>query len=273
MTTPTLSILEKNSRKLIGVLCEFYPGGVGCEELRRKFEKIAHRGHATYYQVLRFCKDKRWIISDGRTYRLNPDNSWRTPLAREDVGVPPVWGPQFQHVLEMRAQRIDNLERANKRLTSSRKAIAAGEVAGPAIAALVTIMSDSTISIRKRVQAAEQLIAFKSPQDVSDSAKQFLALIFTDPDQNIDDRLTATTALRRSEDVRIVPAIERPLARADDSAGAAVEPIVPLKELVEMRRARQDALQGQPIEVSDSGAVRVLPRPGSNGSGDDSDHS
>jgi hypothetical protein len=38
----------------------------------------------------------------------------------------------------------------------------------------------------------------------------FLASIFTDPNQNIDHRLAATTALRKSEDVRIMPAIERP---------------------------------------------------------------
>ena len=110
-------------------------------------------------------------------------------------------------------------------------------------------MTDATISVRKRVQAAAGLLEFKSPSDLADAAKLFLASVFGDPDQNIDDRLAATTALRKAEDVRIVPAIERPLARADDSAGAAVEPIVPLKELVEQRRARQDALESQPIEV------------------------
>jgi hypothetical protein len=43
------------------------------------------------------------------------------------------------------------------------------------------------------------------------------------------------------------------------------EPIIPLADLVTQRRARQNQLEGQPIEVSDSGVVRILPKPGSNG--------
>jgi hypothetical protein len=60
------------------------------------------------------------------------------------------------------------------------------------------------------LQAAENLLAYKTPQDVAESAKLFVASIFTDPEQNIDHRLAATTALRQSEDVWIMPAIERP---------------------------------------------------------------
>jgi hypothetical protein len=47
------------------------------------------------------------------------------------------------------------------------------------------------------------------------------------------------------------------------------EPIIPLADLVTARRARQDALEGQPVEVTDAGVVRVLPKPGSDDSGDD----
>ena len=97
----------------------------------------------------------------------------------------------------MRAERIEKLEKRNRQLHASRKAIAAGEAAGPAIGALVEIMSDSNVSIRGRLQAAENLLAFKSPPDVAEAAKLFLASIFTDPEQNIDHRLAATTALRR----------------------------------------------------------------------------
>jgi len=120
---------------------------------------------------------------------------------------------QFAHVLASRTERIEKLEAANRRLTGSRKAIVNGEAAGPAIGALAMIMSDPAISIRKRVQAAEGLLAYKTPQDVAEAAKVFLASIFTDPEQNIDDRLAATTALRKSEDTRIMPPIERPPAR------------------------------------------------------------
>src|SRR5262249_420372 len=173
---------------------------------------------ATFYSCLRFAKDNRWIVADGKTYTLNPDGCWRTPPIREGSGASRVWEPdQFEHVLEMRAERIDKLERATKRLKGSRRAIAAGEAAGPAIGVLLAIMSDPTVSIPKRLQAAEGLLAYKTPEDVAESAKLFLASIFTDPEQNIDHRLAATTALRRSEDVRIMPAIERPPARTDSA--------------------------------------------------------
>ena len=154
---------------------------------------------------------------------------------------------QFEHVLTMRAERIEKLEARNRRLTDWQKAVAAGEAAGPAIGALVGIMSDPAVPIRKRLEAAENLLAYKTPPDVAESAKSFLASVFTDPEQNIDHRLAATTALRRSEDVRIVPAIERPPTRTDDTAEAE-EPPVPLSELVRARRARQDLLCPESID-------------------------
>jgi hypothetical protein len=145
--------LEKNARWLVGVLAEFFLAGADCEDLRLKFEKIANRKHATFYNCLRFAKTNRWIVADGKTYTLNPDGCWRSPPIREEVGAPPVWEPhQFAHVLASRTERIEKLEAANRRLIGSRKAIVNGEAAGPAIGALAMIMSDPAISIRKRVQ-------------------------------------------------------------------------------------------------------------------------
>jgi hypothetical protein len=46
---------------------------------------------------------------------------------------------------------------------------------------------------------------------------------------------------------------------------ATCEEIEPLAVVVERQRARQNALQGRDIEVTDSGVVRILPKPGSNG--------
>ena len=207
--------IEKNARRLVGVLAEFFPAGSNCEDLRLKFQQIANRKHSTFYACLHFARAKQWIVADDeaknyKTYTLNPDGCWRPPPVGAEIGVPPVWPHEFEHVLEIRAERIEQLEKRNRQLHASRKAIAAGEAAGPAIGALVEIMSDSNVSIRGRLQAAENLLAFKSPPDVAEAAKLFLASIFTDPEQNIDHRLAATTALRRSEDVRIMPPIERP---------------------------------------------------------------
>jgi|SRR6516165_9996301 hypothetical protein len=230
--------IEKNTRQLIGVLAEFFPSGSSCGDLREKFQKIADRGHATFYSCLQLAKANCWIVSDGRIYSLNSNGSWRDSLK------PPLIGEelerhQFEHVLTSRTEQIKKLEATNRRLTSSRKAIAAGEAAGPAIGALVSIMSDPTIPTRGRVQAAEQLLAYKTPQNVAESAKVFLASIFTDPEQNIDHRLAATTALRRVEDARVVPATVRPPVRTDN----ADEPIEPLASLVARRRERQDRLE------------------------------
>src|SRR5262249_51743957 len=153
---------------------------------------------------------------------------------------------QFEHVLATRAERIEKLEARNRRLTDWRKAIAAGEAAGPAIGALGGIMSDSAVSTPKRIQAAGGLLTYKTPQDVAESAKLFLASVFTDPDQNIDHRLAATTALRRSEDVRIMPPIERPPARADNVDSA--DPVESLQDLVKRQRVRADRLLALSLE-------------------------
>jgi hypothetical protein len=254
--------IEKNARELVGVLAEFFPAGADCEDLRLKFQKIANCKHATFYSCLRFAKDNRWIVAEGKTYLLNADGCWRTPPNREGIRAPRVWEPdQFEHVLEMRTERIDKLEAANRRLKGARRAIAAGEAAGPAIGALSMIMYDPAVSIRKRIQAAEGLLAYKTPQEVAESAKRFLASIFTDPDQNIDDRLAATTALRRAEDVRIMPPIERPV-RTDDP-GKVEEPPEDLATLVARQRARMDRLLALPLEERSE-----LFSPGGNGSSD-----
>ena len=106
-------------------------------------------------------------------------------------------------------------------------------------------MLDPAVSIRGRLQAAENLLAYKTPQDVAESAKLFLASIFTDPEQNIDHRLAATTALRRSEDVRIMPPIERPV-RIDNVDPA--EPAEDLAALVARQRARADRMLALSLE-------------------------
>jgi hypothetical protein len=269
-----MSPIEKIARRLVGVLAEFFPAGSDCEDLRLKFQKIANRKHATFYSCLRFAKANRWIVADGKIYTLNPDGCWRTPPVGDGVGAPPVWERhQFEHVLASRADRIARLEAVNRKLRDSRKAIAAGEAAGTAIGTLVEIMSDSAVPIRKRLEAAEGLLGFKTPPDVADSAKLFLASIFTDPEQNVDHRLAATTALRRSEDVRIVPAIERPPARTDDSAEAE-EPVESLQDLVRRQRERADRILALSLEER-SALIVGVGRNGGNGNagnGGDSDN-
>jgi hypothetical protein len=248
-----MSPIEKNARRLVGVLAEFFPAGSNCEDLRLKFQQIANRKHSTFYSSLHFARAKRWIIADDeeknyKTYTLNPDGCWRPPPIGAEIGVPPVWPHEFEHVLTMKAQRIERLEKRNRQLHDLRKAIAAGEAAGPVIGTLVGIMLDPTHSTRAPLQAADGLLQYKTPPDVAESAKLFLASIFTDPEQNIDHRLAATTALRRSEDVRIVPPIERPVRTDDADAAKAEAPSRPLSEVVAEQRARCDRLLALSLE-------------------------
>jgi hypothetical protein len=92
----------------------------------------------------------------------------------------------------------------------------AGEAAGTAVGALVKIMQDVTISMRRRIQAADALLQYKAPEDVTEHAKVFLTSVFTNDEENIDCRLEATTLLRRFESPRIAPAVERPSYREPD---------------------------------------------------------
>ena len=77
-----------------------------------------------------------------------------------------------------------------------------------------------------------------------------------DPDQNIDHRLAATTALRKSEDVRIMPPIERPPppARSNDSG----EEPIDLLELVRQRRERADRMQQEMAEAANRERLLAL---------------
>jgi hypothetical protein len=65
---------------------------------------------------------------------------------------------RLQYVVEQQAERIEKLKVRNRRLNGSRKALAAGAASGSAIEALVAIMSDPAINVRRRLQAAENLL-------------------------------------------------------------------------------------------------------------------
>jgi hypothetical protein len=64
--------IEKNARRLVGVLAEFFPIGSGCEDLRLKFQQIANRKHATFYACLHFARAKQEATSDRRGIRASP---------------------------------------------------------------------------------------------------------------------------------------------------------------------------------------------------------
>jgi hypothetical protein len=107
-----------------------------------------------------------------------------------------------------------------------------------------------------RAATAEALLAYKSPEDVANGAKLFLASVFTDPDQNIDDRLAATTALRKSEDPRIMPAIERPPPRGEDDG---LTPEQRRKQLAEQMEARRRHIEAMTVQIEREMGLKPAP--------------
>jgi hypothetical protein len=159
---------------------------------------------------LRRCKENGWFSGGGRhqEYVLSSDGAWRDALKSSlEEGLE---RERLEYVVEQQTERIQKLEVKNRRLTGTRKAIAAGAEVGGAVAALTAIMHDQSVAPRRRLQAAGSILSYRAPQDVTQHAKAFLASIFGDPAQNVDLRLAAAEQLRKSEDVRLMPPIERP---------------------------------------------------------------
>lgn len=68
-----------------------------------------------------------------------------------------------------------------------------------ATAALVEIMIDKDAPLRRRIEAAESLLAYEAPEEAVEQAKAFLAAVFEDADQHVDDRLDAVKLVRKAE--------------------------------------------------------------------------
>ena len=66
MTTP----LEKNARKLIGVLQRFSMGAT-CEDLRRQFEQDTGLVRQSFYNALKYGKGQGWIVGGGSPHNQN----------------------------------------------------------------------------------------------------------------------------------------------------------------------------------------------------------
>lgn len=84
-----------------------------------------------------------------------------------------------------------------------------------AIAALLDIMTDTAAPVRRRVEACEGLLAYEAPEEAVEKAKDFLASIFEDANQHIDDRLDALKLMRKAEARRIS---QPTVTAADDRA-------------------------------------------------------
>src|SRR5262249_775918 len=82
-----MSPIEKNARRLVGVLVQHFPAGATCEDLRRQFEKDTSLARQSFYNALNYVKGQGWFVGGGKDrwerrdqlYTLNPDGSWKEP--------------------------------------------------------------------------------------------------------------------------------------------------------------------------------------------------
>ena len=61
--------LEKNARRLVGLLVQTFPTGATCEDLRRQFEKDTSLVRHSFYNALNYAKEQCWIVGGGRDQR------------------------------------------------------------------------------------------------------------------------------------------------------------------------------------------------------------
>jgi hypothetical protein len=74
-----------------------------------------------------------------------------------------------------------------------------------AIDALLEIMSNEEMSVRRRIEAAEQLLAFEAPPEIVEKAKTFLAAVFENSEEGVADRLDALKLIRKFEAAKVTP--------------------------------------------------------------------
>jgi hypothetical protein len=80
---------------------------------------------------------------------------------------------------------------------------------GTAVASLVRIVSGKA-STRQKLKACSIILGYRVDRDVSERTKRFLESVCDRGDVPLDYKLQAAELLRRSEDPRIAPSVERP---------------------------------------------------------------
>jgi hypothetical protein len=60
-----------------------------------------------------------------------------------------------------------------------------------AVEILLEVMADTDMDTRRRIEAAEALLGFEAPAETVNRAREYLAEVFEDRDQQIADRMEA----------------------------------------------------------------------------------
>jgi hypothetical protein len=227
-------------------MAQHFPAGVTCEDLRRQFEKDTSLARQSFYNTLLYVKAQGWIVGGGRDrrdqyqlYSLNPDASWKEPVASIGEGLEK---DQLEYLAHSQTRQIAELQGEVERLRDWSSGGANGET-NVALSSLVRIVGDSAVSPRQRLRAAAAVLGYEVlDAGVLEFVKRFLESLCANAEIATDYRIEAGALLRRYEAPRVVSEIVRPTYRTDDSAA---EPVEPLSVVIARRKAHCDALTAQ----------------------------
>src|SRR6516162_10042773 len=115
-----MSPIEKNARRLVGVLVQHFPAGATCEDLRRQFEKDTSLARQSFYNALNYVKGQGWFVGGGKDrweqrdqlYSLNPDGSWKPPPVSigEQLETAKRNNDRLEYLADSRARQIEGLQ-------------------------------------------------------------------------------------------------------------------------------------------------------------------
>jgi hypothetical protein len=232
-------VAERNTRRLVDVLAQF-PEGATSKDLQIRFEQVTTLKRQSYFDALRYGKFLGWIVGGGQSqlYQLNPDGSWKPPLASvgDPIG-PPLSRDQLEYLADSQAQRIEILQGEVERLRDW----ACGDDAngaGVAVANLVKIVADNTASPRQRIRAAAAILGYKTQDNAADFAKKYLESL-CGSDEALDYQIDASEILRKHESPRVTPGTIRP----DYEGGSEADRIATWRHYEEMQLRYQIAME------------------------------
>jgi hypothetical protein len=211
---PVMSIHphEINARRLVKTMAEHFPSGGTSRDLLIQFETDHSLAKQSFYYALKYARQQRWLVKRQRFFRLNPNGRWRKPAS---TGQPNgISGEKVSKAkrLEMENNRLEFLlgsrENQVQQLQDQVDSLSGG-CNGTAVASLVRIVSGKA-STRQKLKACSIILGYRVDRDVSDRTKRFLESVCDRGDVPLDYKLQAAELLRRSEDPRIAPSVERP---------------------------------------------------------------
>jgi hypothetical protein len=188
-----MSPLEKNSRKLVGVMIGF-PDGACSADLRQQFQAATGLERQSYFYALREAKRLGWIIGGGgrdQLYVVDYEAFSKAPESTGSDETPPL----EQFVEESQG------ELATPRMSNG----------GVAVSSLVEIVGDPSATLRQKLRASATVLGYRvQDAGVIEFVKRFLERLCANARISADYRVEAAEQLRRCQDPKIMPQIQRP---------------------------------------------------------------